>query len=61
MGFHTDTDVGDILTMFTQSLPEKGGNQYLSSIGAIYNTLATKDAKILKALADNWYWEKAFR
>ncbi|KAI9150894.1 Taurine hydroxylase-like protein SAT17 [Paramyrothecium foliicola] len=61
MEFHTDVDNGNIVSMFTQSLPLQGGEQYLASVGTIYNTLVEKDAEVIKTLSQNWYWERNWR
>jgi Taurine catabolism dioxygenase TauD, TfdA family len=61
MTFHTDIDVSDMLTMFTQSVPLEGGDQYIASIASIYNNLATKDPEVIQTLAADWYWERSFR
>ncbi|KAH8670608.1 hypothetical protein BGZ61DRAFT_497744 [Ilyonectria robusta] len=61
MTFHTDIDVGDILSMFIQSTPLSGGEQYIASISSVYNYIAQREPEVLKALADDWYWERSFR
>ena len=61
MGFHTDIDTQDILSMFTQSTPASGGDQYLASIVSIYNILKVETPEVLKTLSEDWYWERAFR
>lgn len=61
MTFHTDIDVYDMLTMFTQSVPLEGGDQYLSSMTSIYNILAAEDPEVIKTLSEDWYWERSHR
>lgn len=61
MGFHTDIDVYDMLTMFTQTMPEKGGEQHLVSVAAMYNILAENNPDILRLLSEDWYWERMNR
>ncbi|ERF72734.1 hypothetical protein EPUS_04787 [Endocarpon pusillum Z07020] len=61
MNFHTDIDVYDMLTMFTQSVPLEGGDQYLSSMTSIYNMLAVEDPEVIKTLFEDWYWERSHR
>jgi len=61
MGFHTDVDQGDIVGLFTQSVPLEGGEQYIASMASVYNDLAKTDPGVLKTLAKDWYWEIAFR
>lgn len=57
MGFHTDVDQPDILSLFTVSKPIEGGIQQLSSIETIYNELLKDDRDVLQTLKENWYWE----
>lgn len=54
MNFHTDADSGSLLTLFTQSLPEEGGEQYLASLGEIFNDLADSDPSALNLLTRRW-------
>lgn len=54
MDFHTDADSGNLLTLFTQSLPEEGGEQYLASLGEIFNDLADSDPSALNLLTRRW-------
>lgn len=54
MNFHTDADSGNLLTLFTQSLPEEGGEQYLASLGEIFNDLADSDPSALNLLTRRW-------
>jgi len=61
MAFHTDIDTGDILTMFVQSTPLEGGDQYIASMATMYNELLESDPEALKTLAEDWYWERAYR
>jgi hypothetical protein len=61
MGFHTDVDVGDIVSMFVQAVPLEGGHQYLASINSIYNLLVKSDPDVLNVLSDKWYWERTYR
>ncbi|KAK7398068.1 hypothetical protein QQX98_012554 [Neonectria punicea] len=56
-----DIDVSDILSMFIQSTPLSGGEQYIASISSVYNYLVQKEPEVLKALADDWYWERSYR
>jgi hypothetical protein len=39
MTFHTDVDTGDMLSMFLQSVPLEGGDQFLASMASVYNDL----------------------
>lgn len=61
MTFHTDIDVYDMLTMFTQTVPLDGGHQYLSSMASVYNILAAEDPGTIKTLSEDWYWERSHR
>jgi hypothetical protein len=61
MGFHSDIDVGDIVSMFVQTVPLEGGHQYLASINSIYNLLVKSDPDVLNVLSDKWYWERTYR
>ena len=61
MGFHTDCDSPSMLSMFFQTLPEQGGEQFLSSIATAYNELVLTDPKVLETLSQDWYWEKVWR
>lgn len=54
MDFHTDADSGNLLTLFTQSLPEEGGEQYLASLSEIFNDLADSDPSALNLLTRRW-------
>lgn len=55
--FHTDVDAGDILSLFTLSLPQSGGQQWLASFPTVYNELARNDPAVLHALAAPWRYE----
>lgn len=61
MTFHTDIDVGDTVSLFTQSVPLSGGEQYLASIASVYNDILEREPEVLKTLAADWYWERLFR
>ncbi|KAK4170967.1 hypothetical protein QBC36DRAFT_340879 [Triangularia setosa] len=61
MTFHTDIDVGDMVSLFVQSTPLEGGDQYLAPIASIYNDLMKRDPEVLRVLAENWYWERVHR
>ncbi|KAK0659161.1 hypothetical protein QBC41DRAFT_287264 [Cercophora samala] len=61
MTFHTDIDVGDMVSLFVQSTPLEGGDQYLAPIASIYNDLMKRDPEVLRILSENWYWERVHR
>ena len=61
MGFHTDIDVGDILSMFVQAMPLEGGHNYIASINTAYNLLAKSDPEVLNTLFAKWHWEREYR
>ncbi|KAK3347092.1 hypothetical protein B0T25DRAFT_485296 [Lasiosphaeria hispida] len=61
MGFHTDVDTGDMLSLFTQSTPLEGGDQQLASVASIYNDLKKRNPDVLQMLTEDWYWERAHR
>lgn len=58
MGFHTDADAGNILSMYSQSFGSSGGNQYLSSFWTVYNDLLKNKPEVLETLSKIWHWEK---
>lgn len=57
MNFHTDVDAGDILSLFTLSLPLSGGQQHLVSFPTVYNTLSVHHPDVLQTLAQPWRYE----
>jgi len=61
MTFHTDIDVGDMVSLFVQSTPLSGGDQYLAPIASIYNDLMARDPDVLRVLSENWHWERVHR
>ncbi|KPM41014.1 hypothetical protein AK830_g5515 [Neonectria ditissima] len=61
MSFHTDIDVGDMLSLFVQSTSLSGGEQYIASISSMYNYIVKREPEVLKTLTDDWYWERSFR
>jgi hypothetical protein len=61
MTFHTDVDTGDMLSMFLQSVPLEGGDQFLASMASVYNDLMSHNPEALKRLSENWYWERSHR
>jgi hypothetical protein len=61
MNFHTDADAGNILSMFTLSMSQRGGNQHLSSFWRVYNTMMEDNPEAIETLAQEWHWEKPNR
>jgi len=61
MDFHTDADAGNILSMFTLSMSQSGGNQHLSSFWRVYNTMMERNPEAIEILAQEWHWEKPNR